>query len=315
MLRRDTLKNFVSYLFTLGLAFILLGLFFNHQDTFIEFFQNYFSPKREDKEILVVNSYSRDYNFLFVQKTDQLVPKNYQDLLNLLYTALNAGKDKFYFYCTKEYENCMSDVKKILKSQTTLSDINNYVHPFNSFSRLETSYDSFNKITIEVKKNYTEDEIIKIQDKVNEIYNTYYLDSVSLKDNILKFHDYIINHSKYDSLRTDNNIIQYKSDIAYGPLFEGYAICGGYTDLMQLFLEKLHVMNYRISSNDHIWNAVFLNGKWYHLDLTWDDPVVSDGSDYLEHSYFLIDSKKLFRLGDHQHNFDTNSYLEFKETN
>ena len=309
------MKNFLSFLFTLGLALILLGLFFSNQDTIVVFFQTYLSPKREDEEIKVVNSYYRDYDFLLVQNTDQLIPKNYQDLINLLYTALNAGKEEFYFYCTKEYENCMNDVTSILKNQTLLSDINNYVHPFNSFSKLETSYDSFNKIIIEVKKNYTEEEIVLIQNKVDEIFNTYYRDELSLKDNIRKFHDYIIDHAKYDSDRTDKNIIRYKSDIAYGPLFEGYAICGGYTDLMQLFLEKMNIINYRISSNDHIWNAVKLNDKWYHLDLTWDDPVVSDGSDYLEHSYFMIDSKKLYRMGDSQHNFDTNSYLEFKETN
>ena len=309
------MKNIVSYLFTLGLALILLGLFFSNQDTIVVFFQTYFSSKREDEGIREVNSYYRDYDFLLVQNTNQLVPKNRKDFLNLLYTALNAGKDQFYFYCTKEYENCMNDVLSTLKNQTLLSDINNYVHPFNSFSRLETSYDSFNKIMIDVKKNYTEEEMILIQNKVDEIFKTYYRDEISLKDNIRKFHDYIIDHAKYDSDRTDKNIIRYKSDIAYGPLFEGYAICGGYTDLMQLFLEKMNIINYRISSNDHIWNAVKLNDKWYHLDLTWDDPVVSDGSDYLEHSYFMIDSKKLYRLGDHQHNFDTNSYLEFKETN
>ena len=44
----------------------------------------------------------------------------------------------------------------------------------------------------------------------------------------------------------------YASDIAYGPLFEGYGICGGYTDAMELFLEKMGIESYKISSDQHV---------------------------------------------------------------
>ena len=105
----------------------------------------------------------------------------------------------------------------------------------------------------------------------------------------------------------------YRSDIAYGPLFEGYGVCGGYTDLMELFLERMQVKSYKISSNQHIWNAVYINGTWKHLDLTWDDPVSMDKKDYLEHSYFLIDTYKLLKQETTQHNFNQEIYSELKE--
>ena len=75
-------------------------------------------------------------------------------------------------------------------------------------------------------------------------------------DSIRKIHNYIINNTKYDSARADSNIIDYDSDIAYGPLLEGYALCGGYTEAMELFLEKLHIKSFRVASEEHIWNAV-----------------------------------------------------------
>ena len=106
-------------------------------------------------------------------------------------------------------------------------------------------------------------------------------------------HDYIINTTKYDSERSDNNVINYKSDIAYGPLFEGYALCGGYTDLYELLLEQMHIKSFKVSGDIHIWNAIELNGTWYNLDLTWDDPVTTSGEDRITHDYFLIDSNKL----------------------
>ena len=35
---------------------------------------------------------------------------------------------------------------------------------------------------------------------------------------------------------------------------------------------------------DHAWNLVELDGKWYHLDATWDDPMPDQGEDAL-HQY------------------------------
>ena len=129
-------------------------------------------------------------------------------------------------------------------------------------------------------------------------------------EKIKSIHDYIINTTKYDTDRSDNKITKYHSDIAYGALIEHYAICGGYADSMKLFLDKLNIPNYKISSENHIWNLVKLDNKWYHLDLTWDDPVTSTGEDVLEYDYFLITTEQLKKLETDQHIFDENVYQE-----
>ena len=75
------------------------------------------------------------------------------------------------------------------------------------------------------------------------------------------------------------------------------------------------VKNYRIASDNHIWNAVYINDTWLHLDLTWDDPVSEDGINYLYHKYFLINNDQL-RSEDKDltdHIFDSSVYLEFKD--
>ena len=122
-----------------------------------------------------------------------------------------------------------------------------------------------------------------------------------------------LDNSKYDSRRSDENITDYKSDIAYGPLIQGYGICGGYTDAMELILEKLKVKGYKISSDNHIWNAVYINDKWSHLDLTWDDPVVSDGSQMIDHAFYLVDTKSLLEKENTEHDFNQNVYTELKQ--
>ena len=93
-------------------------------------------------------------------------------------------------------------------------------------------------------------------------------------------------------------------------------------ELIFLFLE-LNLKNYKIAiapnntKTGHVWNAVYLDNNWLHLDLTWDDPISTDGKDYLYHKYFLVDNDGLAdadqgEVNIDSHNFKTSVYLEFK---
>ena len=150
--------------------------------------------------------------------------------------------------------------------------------------------------------------MILINYKVDEIYKNVYKESNTLEDNIKAIHDYIINHTQYDKERADSKIVNYKSDNAYGVLIEGFGLCGGYTDTMALFLDKLNVKNYKVSTDNHTWNRVYVNDKWLHLDLTWDDPISEDGKNVLDHNYFLISTNDLKAIEKNEHNYDPAIY-------
>ncbi|MBQ6323690.1 MAG: hypothetical protein IJI22_02530 [Bacilli bacterium] len=301
---------------TLVLLLILAVVAFFKKEDIKALIDTYILQEYKNITLGEVNNYYRDYDFNFVQNTDNFSPNNIQDILNIYYTAINAGKTSFTFYCPKEYENCLFDIRSLANNQSRLSDINNYVHPFNGFSNIETEYDSLGRVTLSVTKNYSEEDIEMINAKVDELYPQLVNENLSARDNIKNIHDYIVNTTKYDSARTDYGTINYRSDIAYGPLFEGYGICGGYTDLMQLFLERLNIKSYRISSDNHIWNAIYLDNTWYHLDVTWDDPVATDGKDYLIYDYFIVDTQQLFNADQgkeqNKHIFDQDIYSELK---
>lgn len=257
------------------------------------------------------NEYFRENDFLYVQNTVDYEPNNAQDIANIFYTVINSGQDYFTFYCPRDYDNCLNDVKELASDQTKLSHINNFVHPYNGFKHIEIQYTSSGQVDISITRSYTDDEIEAVNSQVENIYSRIVNENSPVRDNIKAVHDYIINNSKYDSARSDYNMLTYKSDIAYGPLLQGYGICGGYSDAMALFLERLGVTNYKVSSATHVWNAVYLDGKWYHLDLTWDDPVTSDHSDILQHEYFLLTTNQLLSKEIEEHNFDKSIYLEF----
>ena len=77
---------------------------------------------------------------------------------------------------------------------------------------------------------------------------------------------------------------------------------------MKLFLDELNIINYKISNDQHIWNLVYLDGEWLHLDLTWDDPVST--KNITRDNYFLIDTKTLELLDDDVHYYNSIIFTE-----
>lgn len=266
------------------------------------------------------NEYALNKNYEFVQITDEFVAKDYQHLLNIIYTILDSGQEEFYFYCSDNYKNCLDDIDTLIPSDKNenyydvLSDINNLVHPYNSYKKLTVVMNNYGKIIVKVSKQYDNDQINYINSEIDKIKSTYIKDTMTDKEKIQTFHDYIIKTTKYDKDRANNmNNEEYKnseSHTANGLLKNHLALCGGYSDIMSIYMSQLNIPNIRISADKHVWNLVYIDDKWLHLDATWDDPVTNTGAQILIHDYFLIDTNTLFKLDNHEHNFNKNFYKE-----
>ena len=302
------IKKLISFLVTI----IIVGVIFINRDVIIDRLDDLF----KEKEVVIYpgNGYQKDGNFIKVKQVTSYVPYNYDDLVNIFYSILNQGWETFTFYCPVEYTECLNDVALISYDEVLLSEINNYVHPYNSYSTIKTLYDDTGEITVNVKYVYTSEEIVRIDNEINRIISNNISSNMNEVEIIKTLHNYIINNTKYDKTREETDDSIYDSSRMTGLLFEHYAVCSGYTDTMAVMLEKLGIKNFKIASSNHIWNAVFVNGKWLHLDLTWDDPVTLNGKDILDHSYFLIDTEELLKLDkkENEHVFDDDFYLEFK---
>ena len=185
--------------------------------------------------------------------------------------------------------------------------------PFNSFKNIAVSTDSFNRIQINITKAYTKEEIKLINSAIDKYIKENINSSMSEREKIKVFHDYIINNTKYDNnyhIDTNKNDYPASPYNAYGVLFENKAICGGYSDVMAIYLDKIGIKNYRIASNVHMWNYVYIDNNWYHLDLTWDDPVTNTGEDILIYDFFLINNEQLESKENSQHEYNKKLYLE-----
>lgn len=93
-------------------------------------------------------------------------------------------------------------------------------------------------------------------------------------EKILVIHDELIKDCHYDLDYNDN------AYHAYGIFADKTAVCQGYSQAFYMICGELGIQADFCESEDinHIWNYVCLDGKWYQIDLTWDDPVIKNSS-------------------------------------
>lgn len=253
------------------------------------------------------NEYSKRENYKYVQITNDFDAKNKNHLKNIYYTILDSGDNNVTFTCNIKYPNCLNDINELSNNEEELSNINSFVHPFNTFQEISTINNNLGVIKLVVNKAYKPEEIKKINQKITKIIKE---EEMNEKNVIKKAHDYIIKITKYDKKASEGIKTDYKSDTAYGPLFYGYALCGGYTDLYYLFLDRFNYKQIRINSENHTWNGLFLD-KPLHVDLTWDDPYNPEGVNINNYDYYLLDTDTLIKKEPKEHLFYQNIYQEF----
>lgn len=301
------MKKFIKFLIFIALT---STLFYFRNDVI-----NFILNKIYTKEINIEekNEYYIDYDFIYVKNTNDFNPKNKQDLINIFYTILNSGWDNFSFYCNKEYKTCKKDINDIINDANILPSINNYVHPFNSYASFSISVNNFGKVNVTIERIYTDEIISVLSKKIKEIESNIITNNMDNKEKIKAVHDYIINNTKYDEEKeyTEiNGIKNYKnkSNIAYGPLINSKAICGGYTDAMSIILYDLGIYNFKISNDNHVWNVINIDDKWLNTDLTWDDPLTNTKEDVLTYTFFLKTTDELLLLDTTEHTFSKDFY-------
>ncbi len=133
------------------------------------------------------------------------------------------------------------------------------------------------------------------------------IDNEALTDaeKLLLIHDRLVVLCEYDYENYLNNTIPDESYTIYGALVNGTAVCQGYSEAFKYLLEKIGIYSEICTSRklSHAWNIVYLDGIPYHVDVTFDDPVL-DVTGRVFHNNFLL-SDKAIKEADH----DANDYF------
>ena len=91
---------------------------------------------------------------------------------------------------------------------------------------------------------------------------------------------YLIDHVTYLGRRSEYN---WGND-TYSAVILGKAVCSGYTAAVQDLCFLLGIPSIILRGDEHVWNCVYVDGKWKMLDVTWND------NPGYETTYFLVDS-------------------------
>lgn len=150
--------------------------------------------------------------------------------------------------------------------------------------KLRTSYVG-NNVTFKVDYSSSDQQVAATDKYVKDWIKA----NISAKDStytkVKKVHDAIGKKTQY---YCDQEI--YEGVNIYTPeaiVLKGRGACTSYARLFAQFCNELDINSYVVygyekKTNYHAWNLVEVDGKWYHLDATWDSPKKK-----ISYNYFL----------------------------
>lgn len=122
----------------------------------------------------------------------------------------------------------------------------------------------------------------------------------------LILHDHIVRICEYDKKACDSNDLSPQARTAYSVLVRHKAVCEGYTMAYRYLLKLAGIRSEEVISDEmeHCWNYLYLDGNWYHVDVTWDDPVYhgrKPDNTKISHEYFLLSDDAIAVKGNPRH--------------
>lgn len=126
----------------------------------------------------------------------------------------------------------------------------------------------------------------KLEDEEKKVLNTcaeWIADNITEKMpnglKLKKIHDALVDNSSYTKGHHKTAEI----------VLDGEGVCSAYTTATQLLLHMVKIDCRRVRGSEkmnHTWDLLELNDNWYHLDVTWDDPV--GGAPRRLYTYYLL---------------------------
>ena len=158
------------------------------------------------------------------------------------------------------------------------------------------------------------EDILEVVYFFNKNFITPEMNDLQKEIQIIKFLvetvDFDVDEKGYEVFRINNSFK------AYGALIEKKAVCSGYAKAFDLLckyndLQTTIVTGQAIANGNkenHAWNQICLDGKWYNVDVTWEDPItnIKLGFDDLLNEYINLTDEEMGK----DHIRETGHYCE-----
>ena len=250
-------------------------------------------------DVNTISSYNAaDYNDVYNAIKDGLL--NAAENIDL-----NIKEDKL-----KNSSVLKSIIEKVLDDNPDL----NYVDSYGIHEETETlgSIVIDKKYSAYIKYRFPKDEVLSMQRAVNskadDIIRSVIKTGMSQYEKELALHDYIVRNAKYDYINYKKGTIPNVSFTAYGVLINGVGVCEGYSAAFYKLLTTAGIeckLITGVAGEPHAWNIVKIDGKYYHVDITFDDPVINGGEiERVSHRYFNLSDSVMAK----DHSWDRSKY-------
>ena len=153
-------------------------------------------------------------------------------------------------------------------------------------------------ISYVINEQYKEEAIREqYQSKINQVINSILGDcsNMPVVAKLAYFDNWLAENNDYNSTAASttgySRIDARPWNTIGGFLSECEPVCEGYAKAFQLLCHEIGLNCVTVSSSGHMWNAVELDGEWFYVDPTWDDPVITGinkTSDYSTREHFLV---------------------------
>lgn len=123
-----------------------------------------------------------------------------------------------------------------------------------------------------------------------------------------QLHDWLIRHCEYSNGESgmpgswpNSTFLSYGINIRGEGV--GEAVCSGYATAYSMLLAAADIESYRIHGSGHEWNVVKIDGEYYQIDTTWDDPrLLFTPAGYekpIEYTYFMKSYDEMVKVSSH----------------
>lgn len=220
------------------------------------------------------------------------VVKSVDAIQQKLLAAMNSREPTVHFVYQGQTKSLKTQLKEALDQAM---DSDPYIH----YTIASYSYDfrgNSNAADVTVRLTYRETgaQTRYVNNRTKAILKEIIKPGMNDHEKVKAIHDWVVLHLKYDT-----TLQKYT---AYDGLKSGSTVCQGYSLLTHKLLKETGIHNkivegtaFSESSPEgqlHAWNLVLLDGKWYHLDTTWNDPV-PDREGSVNYTYYLRTDKQM----------------------
>ncbi|MET3209127.1 UNVERIFIED_CONTAM: L-amino acid N-acyltransferase YncA [Paenibacillus sp. PvR008] len=208
-----------------------------------------------------------------------------QQLQNKLLQAMATRSETLTFTYQGRVNGLKQQLQTAIKQAMESDPYVNYTIKSYAFSYTGTTTSA--EVTIRLSYRETKEQTAYVDSTVKAVLGDIITKRMTDHEKVKAIHDWIVVRLKYDETQ--------QKYTAYDGLKTGSTVCQGYSLLAYKMLERAGITNRivegRAGGQLHAWNLILLDGHWYHMDTTWDDPTPDRGNEVSTSYYLLTDAE------------------------